>query len=81
MPRSILNGDVIPLNDVADVCRNRSISADPVFLHLRYQIGFSKESWRRRPTFNDAGCLDINDIANLVYWDLLVCVTLPRHDI
>ena len=55
MPRTILNGDVIPLNNVGDVCRNRSIGANPVFLHLRYQIRFSQESWRRRPTLDNAG--------------------------
>jgi len=81
MPRTIRDGDVIPLNDVADVSRNWSVGSDSVFLHLRYQIRFSKESWRRRPTFYDAGWLDVNDVANLVYWDLFVSVTLPRHNI
>ena len=81
MPRAVLDGDVISLYNIADVCRNRSIGADPMFLHLRYQVSLSQESWRCRTTLNDAGCLDVNDITNLVYWDLLVRVTLPRHNI
>lgn len=81
MPRAVLDGDVIPLNDVADVSRNRCIGADSVFLHLRYQIGLGQESWRCRPTLNDHGSLDVYDIADLVYWDLLVRVSLPRHNI
>ena len=55
MPRPILNGYVTPLDNVADMGRDRSIGANTMFLHLSYQVRFSKVPRWCRATLDNAG--------------------------